>query len=291
MSAGLHSPETRAMNYDDFLWTRASERRNALTQRYEPVQPQFLVAMAARLRDTVFFDIGANIGAYCILVGGRETFSEVLAFEPNPFCYAELERNVALNQLRQKIRCLEVALSDREGTAVFGFTSRFGGDGGLQETHLFSHLLQSEAPVTLQRLDTVFPGKDRMVALKIDVEGHELNVLKGAERVLSENRGVLQIEIHDASPQKADTLALLGRLGWSPVVRIGADHYFSNLAELQGDRGRLDLVEEALALVVHDSLHGKRPARRPILPGLTLELSYRYAQKLKALLKTLRLRR
>lgn len=273
--------------YEKFSWTDVSKKRNKLTQIFEPLQPFLLWKMTETLSNVRFFDIGANVGVYSIFLAARANVAEVLTFEPMQDCVAEIRRNAKLNGLSDKIRVVSVALSDTTGTATFRRMAEYSGGNGISDTHLFKDLpYASEETVKTKSLDDTVSMLGEDIVLKIDVEGHEFCVLRGAEQLLANNRGILQIEIHESSPKLQETFDILTRLGWTKVLKVGWDYYFSNLKEHKAEAGRIALIEEALGFIVEQSLQRGQPARRELLNGLTLELSREKADGLKRFLST-----
>lgn len=124
-----------------------------------------------------FVDVGANVGSYTVLAAGG-TGARVTAFEPIAPSFGHLERNVALNGLHSRVRCLQVGASDRSGKLPFST--------GLDTVN---HVLAPgedvpAADIPVERVDDVL-GDDTPVLIKIDVEGHEVAVVRGASRILS----------------------------------------------------------------------------------------------------------
>ena len=156
-------------------------------------------------------DVGANVGYLTSLAAvraGRD--GQVIAFEPHPQVYELLERNAARwrNGAVDNVELHRVALSDRRGEGTLVAGPSFEGNMGLAS-------LSSDQPTTtgaesitvpLARLDET-PGAERLDLLKIDVEGHEPDVLRGAERLLA-NGAVRDIvfEDHDEYPSAATSI-------------------------------------------------------------------------------------
>jgi FkbM family methyltransferase len=137
----------------------------------------------------VFYDVGANIGCFsCIMA--REG-AEVMAFEPNSQMVQELRENLQRNDADAEV--LEYAVSDQEGEAEL--TNNKGSDG---TEKLIEDSSESESvSVEKRKLDnTDLPAPD---IVKIDTEGHELEVLGGMERILMEEQPILYIEAHGDS--------------------------------------------------------------------------------------------
>jgi FkbM family methyltransferase len=167
-------------------------------------------------------DIGANIGIYALPWAAAHAGVNVHCFEPNPAVRARLARNVGLNRLGARVRLHSEALSDRAGTATL-----YGNDD-MSSLNEGVHTGRQAAPieVPLARLDDVVDGEGPPISLiKIDVQGHELEVLRGAEAVISRHRPVLILEHEDdlyrsaseAEQRKTDLARLLSRLGYETL--------------------------------------------------------------------------
>jgi FkbM family methyltransferase len=156
-------------------------------------------------------DVGANVGYLTSLAAARAgRDGRVLAFEPHPQVYELLERNSARWRDRgvDKVELHRAALSDRRGEGTLVAGPSFEGNMGLAA-------LASDEPVTagsetiavqLARLDETV-GDERLGLLKIDVEGNEPDVLRGAERLLAAGaiRDIV-FEDHDAYPSAATSI-------------------------------------------------------------------------------------
>jgi FkbM family methyltransferase len=130
--------------------------------------------------DDVFVDVGANVGAYSVRAasGGMKVY----AFEPNPETVKVLKRNAEINHV--SIDLLEYALGSADGNAKMspnGALSRISADGAIE--------------VPLRTLDSF--DLPRVDLLKVDVEGYELEVLKGARKTLARCHPTVFVEMHD----------------------------------------------------------------------------------------------
>ena len=161
----------------------------------------------------VVIDIGANLGEWTVpLARAVGPAGRVLAIEPVPRTAAALEATLAANALRhaEVLRC---AISDHDGTAEFAVplvtsaridsgTARLGAArAGYEALHVPTRSLDSLAPER---------GLDRLDLIKIDVEGHERQVLEGAASTLERWRPVLVIET--GHEMETDRPAIRGRL-------------------------------------------------------------------------------
>ena len=160
------------------------------------------------LTDKVVWDIGAHVGyhslALAALVGEK---GRVIAFEPNQFNLKRFVKNLRLNSdLSKRIKIIEGALSDKDGTIDF-----VESDDVDNTTSSGSHLDNVIPPenssvyegfkktkIKTYRADTLVARKivPPPSVIKIDVEGAEELVIRGAQKILTKYKPVLFIEVH-----------------------------------------------------------------------------------------------
>lgn len=186
---------------------------------------RFLTAVQ---RDTpdVFLDIGANFGLYAILAAVRGEVADVHAFEPVRRNYHQLCAGVFANRIDARVTPHRLALSDQSGEAVLKVAPRSSGVSRIaaagDTVHDGHFTAEERAPMA--RLDDVVSFSGRNIMVKLDVEGHELAVLRGMQALLAGNAVRLQIEGFGAAVD-----ALIGALAPLGYVHIGAiehDQYF-----------------------------------------------------------------
>ncbi len=144
--------------------------------------------------EDVFYDIGANVGLYSCLVGSAVENCQIYSFEPHPINVEALKSNIKLNNINATI--FQLAISDEEG--IFELSSE-GAEAGLGEHSLDTSGSESTVSVTVRRLDDLRKEHDIPVPtiVKIDVEGAELDVIKGATETFSHrNCKTLYCEVH-----------------------------------------------------------------------------------------------
>lgn len=140
----------------------------------------------------VFFDVGANVGVFTVFAACRNPGARVYSFEPEHSNLALLKENILANGLMNRVKITSVAVSDRQSLSFLNIQDTMPGAAAHTE-HTKALSITDEgyrvvwqegiATATLDALAEhwgVYPN-----ALKIDTDGNEDKVLRGAHRVLS----------------------------------------------------------------------------------------------------------
>jgi FkbM family methyltransferase len=169
-----------------------------LTEHFRVVlhggETEYTAAMLQDLRDDdVLFDIGANVGMVALHAA---KICRTVAFEPDPSFQRRLEVNTALNP--DRTFALEpIAVSDTNGSVVL-YTD---GDEGNSPSLVHQRGENNSVSVSARSLDSlVAEGRlPRPTVVKLDVEGAEILVLRGAKQFLTgpQRPRALFIEVHD----------------------------------------------------------------------------------------------
>ncbi|MBK4728700.1 FkbM family methyltransferase [Oxynema sp. CENA135] len=147
--------------------------------------------------DGVFFDIGANVGLYSTTMWlAKDEKIKISAFEPISSTVAELRKTFALNKVDARIE--SVALSSEAGELVLSAYEQGANNFWIKNPEGNNSPTIS---VPKMRLDDWCVRNPDWIpnAMKIDVEGHELEVLKGAQQILKTHKPALVVECHCAS--------------------------------------------------------------------------------------------
>jgi len=147
---------------------------------------------------STFLDIGANIGLMSSIASkivGAD--GKVLAVEANPKTVEILQHNLALNKA-ENVSIFPFALGSEKGTATL-FENWNVNRGGAS---LLAQEEQDGVDVPVEKIDDIFEH-DKIDLIKIDVEGFELEVLKGGMGVLKEQLPILIIEVSEQREHEA----------------------------------------------------------------------------------------
>jgi len=149
----------------------------------------------------VVLDIGANIGAHTLpLAQAVGPAGRVIAFEPTDFAFAKLTRNTALNPtLAGRIQCRQYLLGDSEsastaGTALYSSWPLKDAD---DRHHLHQGQLMTTAGAEAHTLDAALAaaGVQRLDCIKLDIDGAECALLRGAHASLTRWHPVIVMEL------------------------------------------------------------------------------------------------
>ncbi len=193
-------------------------------------EPQVAAAIRRFARPGgVAFDLGANVG-YTVLLLARAVgpAGRVVAFEPLPGNLDRLRQAVALNGLDPQIDIVPAAVGARVEAGSF-LVHVSGGMGRLEDGAGRTDGFVSKIPVDVIALDDFVFGRGHPPPslVKIDLEGGEVQALRGMTRLLRQSRPTLLIELHSGSAH--DVIELLGESGYTPSLmrdgypRVGRD--------------------------------------------------------------------
>ncbi len=155
---------------------------------YEELELGIYEALARE--SSVIADVGGNIGLYSCIGAAAMPTGRVVAFEPAPANLDFLRQNVAGSQLEERVAVVAAAVSDEPGQARLYLSTSIGnhslaaGSGGTGR----------HVDVQVTTIDDYFAG-ERVDVLKVDVEGFEFHVLKGARQTLAAHKPAVFIEL------------------------------------------------------------------------------------------------
>ena len=179
----------------------------------------------------VLYDIGANVGAYSLVTASwTKEQAIVYAFEPGCFTFPSLVENIFANKFEQSVTPFQVALSDQTTLASFNYSTTDA--GGAQHTGIRD--VKGPMPTVRKqvllsfRLDDFIQmfGLRLPTHIKIDVDGSELEVLRGAKGTLGSTclRSIL-VEVD----KRESHLHTIRRLLEENGFRLECDHQHRNV--------------------------------------------------------------
>jgi FkbM family methyltransferase len=204
-----------------------SKREVRRTKRFFSKEPGTIEWLVQTLRpDDIFFDIGANIGAYSIFAA-REITSPggVYAFEPHLANAASLLQNVSLNGLAQKIQVISIPLTDRDGFGPFHYHSL---DHSRSHSQFGPPVLDGQTfrPVATELkfgacLDTLIESGiiPSPTVVKIDVDGLEAEIIAGMSSLLKSSRAPRSIQVELSRDNADKVISQMAAAGYQVATR------------------------------------------------------------------------
>lgn len=191
---------------------------------WETLQINRLLGEANCSNDTVFLDIGAHWGLYGMLAHQRGV-KDIHLFEPDARNRNQLYAQLFLNNLENVFTIWPIAASDHDGTVRFKSSDQIeqGNRGG---AGVVGSKTEGATFVECRMLDGLLSYQGRKIVGKIDVEGHEDQVLRGMVDLISQNDVFLQIEVFPENREKVHATA--AELGLRFINRIALDDYFES---------------------------------------------------------------
>lgn len=178
-------------------------------------------------------DVGASLGYMTNIMAKKVGHTgNVLCFEPNPEVYKELSENVINWQQNigwNQINTQQIALSNKSGVGLLSVPTTNREEAALvaaQDTQCQENIAETYT-VTLTRLDELLKNRDNIGLMKIDVEGHELEVLQGAiELIIKQQIRDIIYEDHNGYPtpvsqfleQHGYTIFRMWKGFWKPLL-------------------------------------------------------------------------
>ena len=182
----------------------------------------------------VFLDVGANIGTYCIIpaLAGLK----VIGWEPGHSNFEALKTNIELNNFQDKISIYPYALGNKKRSASFTVDPINTGASHLTEIEEnCEHIENPEfEDIEIVRFDDVKKeynlNPEDKVIMKVDVEGMEIDVLKGAEEFIKNQKNLLIIieTIHTGAENIKKILNSLGEFSYHDIDELNMAAYKLN---------------------------------------------------------------
>ena len=163
-------------------------------------------------KDDVVIDVGAHVGLFT-LKAAKSGAKVVVAIEPHPFNYRILLRNITSNRLRNVIP-INLAVSNYSGKAML-YISKHAREHTLKRELLdeYRGCIEVEVKTLDQLVDELKLSKVNFI--KIDAEGAELDILRGAEKTLKENNVFLAIAAYHTPNEIYELSKHLRKMGFT----------------------------------------------------------------------------
>lgn len=148
-----------------------------------------------KIKNKIVIDAGSNLGEfaiYCARLGAKKVY----AFEPVTETFKILEKQIKINNLKGKVIPIKMALGDKNETLNINF-----GEIGDVGAHIGGELSSSSEIIKAIKLDD-FIKKEKVGFIKMDVEGYEENILRGASKIIKRDKPILSFSAYHKPADK-----------------------------------------------------------------------------------------
>lgn len=159
----------------------------------------------------IIIDIGGHAGQFSKIFSALVPQGRVYTFEPGTYAHSILKKVHLLKRLTN-VSIFKMGASDKNGKSVLSVPIKSSGSIGFGRSSIngedFTHALREEIPLTTLDHFSKTHQLPRVDLIKIDVEGHEMSVLNGAQKLLKDYAPAVMIEINHEHLLKAGTQPL-----------------------------------------------------------------------------------
>jgi len=222
-----------------------SKKRWPYFLKIEEIQISVFLTLIKETAPSTLFDIGANVGFYTLIA--QKYFPNIccLSFEPSPETYQNLIINLNANKKQGVVRSFPIALSEQKETVEFGDFGDCSGKNSIISTSIHDKSnIKKHLHVETDFLDNIHKGKNGRFIVKIDTEGHEINVIKGGSEFFKNNEIILQVETgHKESIVELDDC--IKSYSLELLFTLGPDSYYTNIKSLNCDKKKSEILSRA----------------------------------------------
>ena len=196
---------------------------------YKKYEEELFVPLVNTIRNNnidMFLDIGSCWGLYSLRLSNIFPNLQIHSFDPIDQNVKRLNNSIKKNNINN-IKIYNIAIGSHVGNVELGAIESYSPNFKINENK--SVITQTSK---INFLDNIFVTRNKYLAFKIDTEGFELEVLKGAKNLITNNNCYIQVEINSKdSKNKKDVFIYLNKLNYK-VISINkfnkTDYIFSN---------------------------------------------------------------
>ncbi len=210
-------------------------------QHHKPLIPQFRRLIPG---EGIVLDVGAHAGQYAKIFSALASRGQVYAFEPGSYARSILRIALWLNR-RRNVAVLPIGLGAREGTEILTLPVKRRGSYGFGLAHFGTETrfqtVEREV-VAVTSIDRVVEalGLTRLDFIKADIEGWELQMVRGGVAAIRRFRPVMLLELNAqalarAGDQVGPAFTAIAELGYKPFVRAPSGELIPVVEPRNGD--------------------------------------------------------
>jgi FkbM family methyltransferase len=239
------------MYTDNISMTELSRKRLGYFLKIEEFQVALFLVLTKKMDPTHLIDIGANVGFYSLICKKYFPNLQVLSFEPTPSTHEQLRENAELNTFMSTgFSAHQLALSSSTGIVDFSDYGDCSGKNGVLNSSIHGPTATVRTlSVETKRFDDLYGIQNERIMIKIDTEGHELSVLRGAHNLINKNQCMIQIE-EGYGEYTTELAAVMSANGYLKIYQFGPDSIYTNATEFLIPDTKLSILNSALNFLI-----------------------------------------
>ncbi len=177
----------------------ASNKKNEMSHSllrkcdFEDIQEIRLINSIAKNSLIYLFDCGSNFGFYSLYIASKNKKNKIVAFEASPFTYMDMKKNISLNNF-SSIKINNLAVSNTENLKLTFYESENDWESSITHSNFSSKSKILVKTTTLDVLTKKQIFDNYTVIIKLDVEGHEMNVIDGSLSLIKKCSPIIILE-------------------------------------------------------------------------------------------------
>ena len=192
-----------------------------------------LTILNKNINNQLFLDIGANTGSYCFVSLLFDNFISH-AFEPVKYIYSKLKEHIELNKCSNKIKCYNFGISDKNEEKIINLSSN--NESGVCTYGTNPKYFRKSVKICnkkqltqVKTLDSLYENNNINISyIKIDTEGYEIFILRGAKNLIKKFRPIIQMEWNNSNMLQCnikyiDIINLIKSYNYTPLMILGEE--------------------------------------------------------------------
>ena len=189
--------KVKIYNFYIYASYKKSKQSHSILRKCEfnDIKELKLIEKISNEKKILFFDCGANFGFYSLFVASLKKENEVYSFEASPNTFLDFKKNIILNNF-QKIKPINLAISDIQDKQIDFKESQNDWESSIVSNN-FEVLKTIRIKTTT--IDSILESEKKIlsqynIVIKLDIEGHEMNAIKGSYNLLKKHSPLIIIE-------------------------------------------------------------------------------------------------
>ena len=189
--------KVKIFNFYIYASNKKSKQSHSILRKceFEDFKELKLIKEISTKKKILFFDCGANFGFYSLFVASLQKANEIYAIEASTNTFQDLKKNINLNNF-QTIKPINLAISDRNNSEINFKESKNDWESSIVDNNF--EVLKTTRIKTIT-IDNLIESEEKIltqynIIIKLDIEGHEMNAIKGSINLLKKYSPLIIME-------------------------------------------------------------------------------------------------